>query len=325
MATRQPGKTTKEAAKRGAKPIDKTAAIAEQLDADALVERRQELATMAAVDTATAENARQLAITVGYDGELTTAALDSGIRFQQRRTAEAALELGKLLLLRKEITPHGEFRAAVERLGFSMRAAQKFMQAALKFANAPMGRILTKAEVSQSNLLELVVLDDDELDALADGDSVRGIELDDVERMSTSQLRAALRDAKADAEAKDKNIERLSDRLNRAEERVDKANRAWKKATADEQLARLLEQVKLAASNVRLAIAAGSDEAGLSGAISALVNHAEVNGLGNVQGLAGGILSDLINDLRLVRDHGAVPMTLIQDKRLADWQQDVEG
>ncbi|PZP64202.1 MAG: hypothetical protein DI597_00885 [Pseudoxanthomonas spadix] len=322
MASKTPSKSAP--AKRGAKPVGKTAAVAEPLDAGALSERRQELVTMAAFDAATAESAGQLAKTVNYDGQITVPALIDGIRFYQHRTAEAALEIGKRLLLLKEITPHGEFRPAVERLGFSPRAAQRFMSATLKFSKANTSALLAKAEISQSNLLELVVLDDDELAALDSGESVNGITLDDVETMSTRELRAALREAKADAEAKDKNIERLSNQLNRAEEKADKANRAWKKATPDEQLAKLLEQARLAAGAVRNAIALGSEEAGLSGALVRLVEHAEANGL-NVQNEIGGLIADLIGDLRLMRDSDWIMAPIVNDRRHADWQQDAEG
>lgn len=59
-----------------------------------------------------------------------------------------------------------------------------------------------KAAGTQAKVLELAVLDDEDLQALESGDSVAGITVDDVERMSASQLRAALREARADADAK---------------------------------------------------------------------------------------------------------------------------
>ena len=49
--------------------------------------------------------------------------------------------------------------------------------------------------------IELLVLDDGEIEALNAGDEVRGIQLDDVDCMSVSELRRALRQEKADKEA----------------------------------------------------------------------------------------------------------------------------
>lgn len=310
--------TVKQPRKAGAKPVAQAEPVGPGMDVGALAARSQELVALGEEQAAAAESAGQLAKTVGYDGQITVAALTDGIRFYQQRTAEAALEIGKRMLVLKEITPHGEFRPAIERLGFSPRMAQRFMSATIKFSKATSKSLLTKAEISQTNLLELVVLDDEELEALSSGESVNGITLDDVETMSTRELRAALRDAKADADAKDKNIERLSTQLNRAEEKADKAARAWKKATPDEQLVTLLGEAKKAAGAVQLAIAAGSEEAGLSGALVALMEHAEQYGL-SVHAEVGGLLADLITDLRLVRDSQHVQAPVIMDKPFTAW------
>lgn len=314
MAEKQP-------TKRGAKPLAQAEQVGPDLDLDKLAEREQELVTMADAEAATAAGAGQLAKTVGYTGEISLLALTDGIRFFQSRTAEAALEIGKRLLLLKEITPHGEFGATVESLGFSPQSARRFMAATLKFSKRSTSSVLAKAHISQSNLLELMVLDDEELEALDSGDSVNGITLDDIEVMSTRELRQALRETRADADAKDQRITKLSDDLNKAEEKTAKAQRKWKKATPDEQSQELLTQLEQAAAQVRIAIASGSEEAGFSGAVITLMQHAEQHGL-NVDEQVAGIIASLINDLRLVRDHQEVGVTVIHDRRLADWKRE---
>ncbi|CAH0062868.1 conserved protein of unknown function [Stenotrophomonas maltophilia] len=314
MAEKQPNK-------RGAKPLAQAEPVGPELDADKLAERNQELVTMADAEAATAAGAGQLAKSIGYTGEISLLALTDGIRFYQGRTAEAALEIGKRLLLLKEITPHGQFKSELDHLGFSHRSAIRFMSATLKFSKAPTLALLEKAHISQSNLLELMVLDDEELDALDSGESVNGITLDDVETMSTRQLRAALRETRANADAKDQRITKLSDDLNKAEEKTAKAQRKWKKATPDEQSQELLSQLEQAAAQVRIAIASGSEEAGFSGAVITLMQHAEQHDL-NVDEQVAGIVASLINDLRLVRDHQEVGVTVIHDRRLADWKRE---
>ena len=104
-----------------------------------------------------------LAAQLGYDGSLTVGALEDEIRFYQRRTVEACLELGKRLLLLKELAPHGEFVQRTELLGISKRMSQKFMSATLKFAKTNSSSLLQKAG-NQTKLLELVMLDDDEIE-----------------------------------------------------------------------------------------------------------------------------------------------------------------
>jgi hypothetical protein len=140
-----------------------------------------------------------LAASLGYEGALTVGALEDEIRFYQQRSVEAVLELGKRLLILKEITPHGEFKQRTEMLGFSSRMAQKFMSAVLKFSKANSSSLLAKAG-SQTKILELVILDDDEIDVIEQGGSVGDVNLDSIETMSVRELKKALRDAKQNEE-----------------------------------------------------------------------------------------------------------------------------
>lgn len=154
-----------------------------------------------------------LATQLNYNGDLTVGALEDEIRFYQQRTVEACLELGKRLLLLKEMTPHGEFKQRIAILNIHERTAQRFMSASLKFSKSD-NLSLLKAVGNQSKLLELLVLDDDEVKALEEGGSIGDITLDEIETMTASELRKALRDAKADSDAKDNIIKKKDEKLN---------------------------------------------------------------------------------------------------------------
>ncbi len=309
MAEKQPNK-------RGAKPLAQAEPASQDLDAGNLVQRNQELQVLAQAEA----QVKTLATTLGYVGALDTDSLWSMVEYRQRRSVEDVLEMGRGLLLIKEQTAHGEFQQQAQARGIHPRMAQKFMTVALKFSKSDSKSLLAAAG-TQTKVLELAVLDDEELEALDSGESVAGITLDDVERMSASQLRQALRETRADADAKDQRITKLSDDLNKAEEKTAKAQRKWKKATPDEQSQELLSQLEQAASQVRIAIASGSEEAGFSGAVIALLRHAEQHDL-NVEEQVAGLIASLINDLRLVRDHQEVGVTVIHDRRLADWKRE---
>lgn len=153
------------------------------------------------------DNANAVAKQLGYQGAMTVGALEDEIRFYQRRTAEACLELGKRLLILKELTPHGEFMNRCELLGFSDRAVNRFMQAAFKFSKVANLANLTEKLSSQSKLLELVTMDDDDLQQLADGETVRGLNLDEIDTMTASELKAALRESKLNYAAQGKVLE----------------------------------------------------------------------------------------------------------------------
>ena len=146
------------------------------------------------------ENAMVLAARFGYDGALTVPGLEDEIRFYQRRSVEAVLETGKRLLLLKEISAHGEFMPSLERLGIGYEVSKKLMAVTLKFANPNQSSstVLSLPNLNQGKLFELLVLDEGEIEALDHGETVRGVSLDDVDCMSVSELRRALRTAKAD-------------------------------------------------------------------------------------------------------------------------------
>lgn len=306
----------KQSTKRGAKPLAQAEPVGTELDTGKLVERSQELQVMAQAEA----QVKSLATTLGYAGALDTDSLWSMVEYRQRRSVEDILEMGRGLLLIKEQVGHGEFIDQCTQRGLHRRMASRFMGVALKFSKWDSKSLLAAAG-TQTKVIELAVLDDEEIQALDSGDSVAGITLDDVERMSASQLRTALREAKADGEAKDQRITKLSDDLNKAEEKTAKAQRKWKKATPDEQSQELLTQLEQAAAQVRIAIASGSEEAGFSGAVIALMQHAEQHDL-NVEEQVAGLIASLINDLRLVRDHQEVGVTVIHDRRLADWKRE---
>jgi hypothetical protein len=140
-----------------------------------------------------ASKAIEVARQIGYEGAMTVGALEDEIRFYQRRTVEAILETGKRLLVLKELTPHGEFKARVDLLGISYRTAARFMQASAKTAKSANLALLSTQIKSASSFLELVTHDDDVLDGLQD--------MDDFDRMSASQLRQAARELEADKKA----------------------------------------------------------------------------------------------------------------------------
>ncbi|MCH7357427.1 hypothetical protein MMP61_17950 [Acinetobacter sp. NIPH 1958] len=147
-----------------------------------------------------------LATQLGYDGDLSVGSLEDGIRLYQKRTIEDLLELGKRLLLLKEQTPHGEFLSRVELLGFDKSVARKLMVATLKFAKMETSPLL-KAVNSQSKLLELIVLDDDDIDVIEQGGSIGEVNLDSIDTMSVRDLKKALREAKSTIESKDQDLQ----------------------------------------------------------------------------------------------------------------------
>lgn len=222
-----------------------------------------------------------LAASLGYEGALTVGALEDEIRFYQQRSVEAVLELGKRLLILKEITPHGEFKQRTEMLGFSSRMAQKFMSAVLKFSKANSSSLLAKAG-SQTKILELVVLDDDDIDVLEQGGSIGDLSLDTIETMTVSELKKALRDAKSDIEAKEQVIKTKDQKANELLEENTKlkspAQIKKRAETEQQQLAKkALEEISAACLKMH------NDTVRFTNEINSITDAIEEHGLYDIQ------------------------------------------
>lgn len=253
---------------------------------------------LAAMTIAANTQALEMAHKVGYAGAVTVGALEDEIRFYQQRTAEAALETGKRLLVLKELTPHGEFAKRVEMLGFSERTAQRFMQAAAKTAKSAKLADLASQVKSASAFLELVTHDDDVLENLA--------EMDDIDRLSASELRQRLREVKAEKQATDQLLEKKNqqiDKLEREKQRI-----ALLKP--DEVLA----EVKTAATRIATD-ALGSIRGGVR---QALVKLKELPEGGAQTAFAAGLLGELQAEINALREEFGLPdIANAADRQLA--------
>ena len=155
--------------------------------------------------------------------------------FFMEQSAKAAVELGKRLILLKEMEGHGKFGVALESLGLSNGTAHRVMQTAAKLANFPtLGNLLEGAK-SRSKVFELMVLDNDDLKELSEGGTVAGLKLDDVDRMSVRELRAALRESRETITSKDSVMKTKDEKLNEMAEKIDTLSR--KVAEKDRQKA----------------------------------------------------------------------------------------
>ncbi|EBA4495593.1 DUF3102 domain-containing protein [Salmonella enterica] len=148
-------------------------------------------------------------------------------RFYMSQSAEAMLEAGKRLVILKENEPHGEFISIVEeQLSLSKRTAQVMMQASLKYLSPKLeSKAQTFALLGKSKLFELMTEDDEELTELAEGGTVAGLSLDDVDRMSCRELRAALREAREDADAQRRVLADKNDKIDNLSTQLAKKSR----------------------------------------------------------------------------------------------------
>lgn len=124
-------------------------------------------------------------------------------RFFLSQSAESMLEAGKRLLIIKESEPHGKFTQAVEeRLGINYNTAVKMMKAAAKYLDPKLASNLSAlTDLGKTKLFELMTEDDGDLSELAEGGSIAGMTLDDIDRMTSRELRKALRESRENLDA----------------------------------------------------------------------------------------------------------------------------
>lgn len=228
----------------------------------------QELARM---NVEAADNAHALAEQFGYEGSLTVGAVEDEIRHYQRRTAEACFELGKRLLILKELTPHGEFQQRIDLLGIEVRAAQRLMSIASKFCKS-VNLSLLKASGTQTKLLELLILDDSEIEAIEAGETVRNLDLDKIETMSVRELKVALREAQTNLDTKERQIGDKNAKLDELDAKLTQAKRRAARETPDKVAEALRGEATVEAYAAEAAVTAS-----LRPVVRALVEHGQAN------------------------------------------------
>lgn len=153
--------------------------------------------------------------TYGEDLPYDKTRLENEARFYLHESAASMLEAGKRLIVLKEHEDHGAFHLSLERIGLEARTAQLMMKAAVKFSSPNTKSI---SHLGSTKLFTLMTQDDEDLEELADGGTLAGLKLDDVEKMSVRELKAALRKErekrKEEADAHETLLEKKDQKIN---------------------------------------------------------------------------------------------------------------
>lgn len=304
------GKTGRKALE---KPVDITdATINHEAVSDAMgAMRSQELAVIEA-DAQLATRVRAVAAAVGY--MLPAEAVDADliqrdISANMRRSIEACLEVGRGLVVLREACPHGQFTARLDVLGIEARVAQRFMSSARRFSNAASTPLL-KAIGNQTKLFEMLVLDDEQIEELELNGQTGELSLDDVATMSVKELRAALRDLRAEHDS----AEQVRGDLRKKIDKLERDSKRIKTQGPDEVLVALSKEAQGHASD-----ALGAIRGGLRASLEALAKHYIEHGgepvLITMAGMVGQLQAE-INSLRAA--YNLPDLSTAADAKLAD-------
>lgn len=161
--------------------------------------------------------------------------------FYLEQSATSMLESGKRLIVLKEHEQHGDFLNAMERVGLAPRTAQQMMQAAIKFSN-PNARALS--HLGKTKLFELMVEDDEEIESLATGGTLAGLTLDDIDRMTTRELKVTLRETKEKSRQERETHEALLQKKDQKINELDKVLHKLDNAPLDERIGDLSQRLE---------------------------------------------------------------------------------
>ena len=218
-----------------------------------------------------------------------------------RKTLEGMFELGRALIVLKEHTEHGRFREiAEEELGLHYRETARLMNATRRFATPQMQKAAPKLmELGKSKLLELLVEEDEAIVDLADGGDINGHTLDDIDRMTRNELRAALRESRETAEAKDKIIADKNKKVDELAEKLAKKQKG-KEPSPEDVGSELTMQLS------SLEVAARSDLSRFAEVFEQMLAHGEANGYDHRPQMVAAI-NQIIRDAETLRERFTLP------------------
>jgi len=221
-------------------------------------------------------------------------------RQAMRQTVEGMFELGRVLIVLKEHMTWEKFADVCEVFGMSARAAQQLTQATRRFATPQMQKAQSKLmELGKSKLLELLVEEDEAIVDLADGGDINGHTLDDVERMTVRELRAALRESRETAEAKDKIIADKNKKVDELAEKLAK-KQTGKEPSPEDVGSELTMQLS------SLEVAARSDLSRFAEVFERMLAHGEANGYDHRPQMVAAI-NQIIRDAETLRERFTLP------------------
>jgi hypothetical protein len=224
-------------------------------------------------------------------------------RFYMAQSAEAMLEAGKRLIILKENEPHGEFVEIVrEHLGLEPRIAQKMAQAALKFLSPTLeSKAKALSHLGRTKLYELMLEDDEDLVELADGGTVAGMTLDDIDRMTSRELKAALREARETNAAQQRVLADKNEKIDSLSTKLEKKSRI-QPPKPDEEVKKLRAEVTALAVEAESAIAVR-----LSSAFETLCAYCAENMIDTPRDFMAGLVCQLESTARSLRSTFDLP------------------
>lgn len=120
--------------------------------------------------------------------------LEVEVKAHMQNASEAFLQAGRRLIQIKEHEGHGDFLPSLERIGIGVDVAQKMMFTVRKIQDTQLANADALRHLLPSKLYEIALLDQDQIEELGETGATGFITLDEIQRMTTREAKAALRE-----------------------------------------------------------------------------------------------------------------------------------
>ena len=237
-------------------------------------------------------------------------------RYAMRQTLEGMFELGRVLIIIKEHSDHGRFMDIIaDNFGLHQREANRLMNATQRFTTPAMQKAQPKLmDLGKSKLLELLTEEDDELVELAEGGSINGVTLDEVDRMTVRELRTALKDSREDLEAARKVSATKQETIDELNHTLEKTRKKLADADPEKIGEELHATLNAAQTGVRSALTQ------IQPVLEQLIEHGQANGVDHAPTMVG-CLNQIIRDCEYLRETYSLPREAPTDATPA-WLKD---
>lgn len=174
------------------------------------------------------------------------------VRQYVQRSVEDMLEIGRAVCCFRELG-RGRYGKAIAAVGLSQPTAYRLAEVALKFLGHDHRKPLLNLD--RSKVYELALLDDSTLDEMATDPA----KLDQVERMSVSELKKALREAAKNLESKDDLIKSVQEDNGTLRQQIIKRTRYTPDEIRQEEAEKRLARMASLHASSRLILSAVND------------------------------------------------------------------
>jgi len=182
--------------------------------------------------------------------------LEVEVKAHMQNASEAFFQAGRRLIQIKEHEGHGGFLPCLERIGIGEDTAERMMLTVRKIQDTELANSEAFRNLLPSKLYEIALFDQDQLDELGATGATGSITLDEIQRMTTREAKAALREERRkrteEIDDREKVIKAKNDKIDELERMLRGSPPKSQAEVSAERLKEFREKIAKALTTARL-------------------------------------------------------------------------